>query len=177
MDRRQLDTAPVAEQSVSAYDETVIPWAEARRALAEARTFWLGTVRPDGQPHVRPHLAVWVDDALHFTSSTASRKGKNLVRDAYCAVTTQSRDLELVVEGEAVDVTDEARLQRVADSSRSSPRRYSASARGPRPAGASSWGDDRSRLRLPQTHNRADARTCSAPAYESSFGRMPCRDH
>lgn len=115
MNRPLRDQEPTAAQSISAYDGTVTPWAEARQALAEARTFWLATVGPDGRPHVRPHLAVWVDDALHFTASPSSRKGKNLARDPHCTVTTHSRGLELVVEGDAARVTDEATLQRVAD--------------------------------------------------------------
>ncbi|MBA2277843.1 MAG: pyridoxamine 5'-phosphate oxidase family protein [Chloroflexia bacterium] len=109
------ESEPITAQSISAYDETVTSWAEARQGLAEARTYWLATVRPDGQPHVRPHLAVWVDDALYFSSSPTSRKGKNLDHDAHCSVPTHSRGLDLVVEGTAVRVTDEASLQRVAD--------------------------------------------------------------
>jgi len=103
---------PMAEQPLGADGTT--PWAEARGHLEEAGTYWLATVRPDGRPHVMPVLAVWVDGALHFSASPTSRKAKNLARDAHCVITAGSRALDLVVEGEAAQVRNEARLHRVA---------------------------------------------------------------
>lgn len=91
-----------------------VPWAEARRWLQEADTYWLATLRPDDWPHVRPVLAVWADDALHFCTSPSSRKGRNLARDARCSIAAGTDALDLVVEGEASKVGDEVRLQRVA---------------------------------------------------------------
>lgn len=79
--------------------------------------FWMATVRPEGLPHVRPILAVWVDGALHFVSSTSSRKWANLGHSSHCSISTGTPGLDLVVEGEAVRVTDEATLRRVADAS------------------------------------------------------------
>jgi nitroimidazol reductase NimA-like FMN-containing flavoprotein (pyridoxamine 5'-phosphate oxidase superfamily) len=80
-----------------------------------AGTYWLATVRPDGRPHLVPVLAIWVDGALHFVASPTSRKAKNLASNAHCVIATGSDGLDLVVEGEAAKVTDEAMLHRVAD--------------------------------------------------------------
>ena len=52
------EKAPAAEQPYLAEDTTPTPWAEARERLAEADTYWLATVRPDGLPHLAPLLAV-----------------------------------------------------------------------------------------------------------------------
>jgi nitroimidazol reductase NimA-like FMN-containing flavoprotein (pyridoxamine 5'-phosphate oxidase superfamily) len=109
---------PVAELLVSANDAAVTPWAQARGRLEQADTYWLSTVRPDGRPHIRPVVAIWLDDALYFTSSEISRKGKNLAGNTHCAITVSSLTLpalDLVVEGDAVRVNDERTLQRVAD--------------------------------------------------------------
>jgi nitroimidazol reductase NimA-like FMN-containing flavoprotein (pyridoxamine 5'-phosphate oxidase superfamily) len=106
---------PLSAEPLTADAATVIPWAEARTRLAEARFYWLATVHPDGRPHVRPVLAVWVDGALHSTTNPTARKGRNLARDSRCAITVRSEGLDLVVEGEAAKVSDEAKLQRVAD--------------------------------------------------------------
>jgi nitroimidazol reductase NimA-like FMN-containing flavoprotein (pyridoxamine 5'-phosphate oxidase superfamily) len=107
---------PVVEQLFNADDtRPLTTWAEARRRLEEADTYWLATVRPDGRPHVMPVLAGWLDDALHFSTGATSRKGKNLARDSHCVITVGNHVLDLVVEGEAVKVSDEAKLQRVAD--------------------------------------------------------------
>ena len=107
---------PVAEK-LPANIEHAAPtgWAVASRSLSEGQWFWLATVRPDGQPHVRPILAVLVDDKLHFVSSKSTRKGKNLASSSHCAITVATDEMHLVVEGEAAKVQDEARLRRVAD--------------------------------------------------------------
>ena len=106
---------PVAAQPLSADDPTVTPWAEARKRLAEGDWYWLATASPDGRPHVRPVLAVWLDGALYFSTSPASRKGKNLARDARCVIAAEGDALHLVVEGEAAKVSDDTTLRRVAE--------------------------------------------------------------
>jgi nitroimidazol reductase NimA-like FMN-containing flavoprotein (pyridoxamine 5'-phosphate oxidase superfamily) len=108
------DKEPVAEQLLGTDDAAPTPWAAARGRLEEASTYWLATVRPDGRPHVMPVLAVWLDGALHFSTGETSRKGKNLARDPRCVITVGSHALDLVVEGEAAKVSDEANLHRVA---------------------------------------------------------------
>lgn len=94
-------------------------WAEAVRQLEQAELFWLSTVHPDGRPHVTPLLAVWLDGALFFCTGEAERKAKNLRANARCVLTTgcntlNADGLDLVVEGEAVHVIDDARLHRIA---------------------------------------------------------------
>ncbi len=93
----------------------VIPWAEARTRLAEARFYWLATVHQDGRPHVRPVLAVWADGTLYSSTNPTTRKGQNLTQDSRFAITATTDGLDLIVEGEATRVSDEARLQGVAD--------------------------------------------------------------
>jgi pyridoxine/pyridoxamine 5'-phosphate oxidase len=99
---------------------TPTPWAEARRHLEQAQVYWLATVRPDGRPHVTTLLAVWLDDAMFFCTGASERKAKNLVSNAQCSLTTgnntlHEEGLDLVVEGDAVQVRDTAKLQRMAD--------------------------------------------------------------
>jgi hypothetical protein len=111
---------PIAELDERFSDPGVqpTPWAKARTLLETSKAYWLSTVRPDGRPHVTTIAAVWVDGALHFTTGQAERKAKNLEDNSQCVVTTGCNDLEgldVVVEGEAVLVADEARLQRLAD--------------------------------------------------------------
>lgn len=98
---------------------TPTPWAEARRQLEGAEVYWLTTVRPDGRPHVTPLIAVWLDSALYFTTGPDERKGRNLKQNRQVVITTGcntlSGGLDLVVEGEAAIVNDEAHLQRLVD--------------------------------------------------------------
>ena len=92
-------------------------WAAGRRQIDEAEVFWLSTVRPDGRPHVTPLLAVWHDDAMYFCTGPDERKAKNLRQNRQCILTTGRNGLDgldVVVEGEAVEVGDAAELERVA---------------------------------------------------------------
>ncbi|MEV7864974.1 pyridoxamine 5'-phosphate oxidase family protein [Streptomyces sp. NPDC088124] len=93
-------------------------WAEAVALLARAEVFWLTTVRPGGRPHVTPLLGVWADGALHFCTGAEERKSRNLAANSEVALTTGvntlREGLDLVVEGTAVRVADEARLTALA---------------------------------------------------------------
>ena len=107
---------PMAEQSIATNQvATVTPWAEAEKQLVDVRHFWLATVRPDGRPHVMPLFAVWLDGTLYFTAGETTRKAKNLALNPHCVITAAGDGLDLIVEGEAVKVRDEATLRRVAD--------------------------------------------------------------
>jgi nitroimidazol reductase NimA-like FMN-containing flavoprotein (pyridoxamine 5'-phosphate oxidase superfamily) len=91
-------------------------WVEGRRRIDEAEVFWVSTVRPDGRPHVTPLLAVWHDDAMYFCTGPDERKAKNLGQNPQCILTTGQNDLDgldVVVEGQAVEVGDAAELDRV----------------------------------------------------------------
>ena len=97
---------PIAELDARFSSEGATPtqWTEARQLLEAAEVFWLSTVRPDGRPHVTPLLAVWLDDALYFCTSSPERKAKNLDHSPHCVLTTGRNSLDgldIVVEGEA----------------------------------------------------------------------------
>jgi hypothetical protein len=81
--------------------------------------FWLSTVRPDGRPHVTPLIAVWVERAMYFCTGPEERKAKNLAASPRCVLTTGCNALregtDVVVEGDAVRVEDEAALTRIAE--------------------------------------------------------------
>ena len=113
------DPATELDQQFSSEGATVTPWTEARERLERAEVYWLATVRPEGQPHVTPLIAVWLDGALFFHTGPSERKAKNLAHNAHCVITTGcnalSEGLDLVVEGDAAEVSDEARLQPVAE--------------------------------------------------------------
>jgi Pyridoxamine 5'-phosphate oxidase len=114
------ERTPVAEQPLAG-EAMATPWAEARERLEHpepGRTYWLATVRPDGRPHIMPILGLWLDSAFYFITGETTRKGKNLAGDPRCVITTSSTTLpalDLILEGEARQVADDARLQRVAE--------------------------------------------------------------
>ena len=111
---------PVAEQGLTD-DRGTTSWLVAQERLEtpeKPRTYWLATVRPDGRPHLMPIIGMWFDGALYFISGDTTRKGRNLAGDSRCVIATGSTtlpSLDIIVEGDARPVTDEATLARVTD--------------------------------------------------------------
>jgi hypothetical protein len=74
----------------------------------DRHTCWLATINPDGAPHVTGVGALWVDGAFWFETGERTRKGRNLARDPRCVLSVATAEFDLVVDGEAVRVTDPA---------------------------------------------------------------------
>src|SRR4051812_28430424 len=95
------------------------PWSDALHVLEHAELYWLTTVRTDGRPHVTPLIAVAQDGAVHFCTGLREQKARNLEHRRQVALTTGNnawaKGLDVVVEGEAVRVTDRDALQVLAD--------------------------------------------------------------
>lgn len=95
------------------------PWATTEQVLADAELYWITTVRADGRPHVTPLIGVWHDGALHFGTGLREQKYRNLQANRHVALTTGTntwaQGLDVVVEGTAAPVRDNAELQRIAD--------------------------------------------------------------
>lgn len=114
-------TTPVTtlDQRFSDPDAVATEWDETRQALETAELSWLATVRAGGRPHVAPLVAVWLDDAIHFCTGAAEQKAVNLRGNPHVTLTTGCSNweagLDVVVEGEAVQVTDEDALRRLAE--------------------------------------------------------------
>jgi general stress protein 26 len=98
---------------------TPVSWSDTRAVLESAELFWISTVRASGQPHVTPLVGVWVDDALHFTTSDPEQKAANLRANTRVALTTGCNDwrggVDVVVEGTAVLATDQLVLERLCE--------------------------------------------------------------
>ncbi len=98
---------------------TPTSWVVGLEQLRERDTYWLSTVRPDGRPHVTPLIAVWHAEALWFATGPEERKTKNLAENPSCVLTTGCSDLadgalDLMIEGRAEQVTDDAELEQIA---------------------------------------------------------------
>ena len=106
------------DQRFSAPDANAATWPETARILEDAQLSWICTVRADGRPHLTPLVAVWLDDTLYFCTGEGEQKAVNLGANPHVALTTGRNDwdrgLDVVVEGDAVQVTDEALLTRLA---------------------------------------------------------------
>jgi nitroimidazol reductase NimA-like FMN-containing flavoprotein (pyridoxamine 5'-phosphate oxidase superfamily) len=106
------------DERYSEPDAAATSWEDARKLLETAELSWLTTVRADGRPHQTPVVAVWQDGALHFCTGTEEQKAVNLRDNPHVLLTVAGRrwdeGLDVVVEGDAVRITDEAALRGLA---------------------------------------------------------------
>jgi hypothetical protein len=84
----------------------LLPFAWARRRLEDAITWWVASVRPDGRPHVMPIWGAWVDDRAYLLGQLTARWARNLGGNAACVVHIQAGEDVVIVEGEAVLLSD-----------------------------------------------------------------------
>ena len=112
--------APVtASPMVDGQTETT-SWETALERLqhpAPGQNHWLATVRPNGSPHLMPIIAFWIDGAFHFLVGPDTHKGRNLASEERCVIGTGNLtipSMDLIVEGRARRVTDEATVGRLA---------------------------------------------------------------
>jgi hypothetical protein len=113
-ERESISTKNLAEL----YGNSPIPWS---RPLAQLEAFvagsgtsvWLATAGRDGRPHLAGIGAVWLDDRFWIVSGPGTRKSRDLAANPGCSLSLSLPDIDLVVEGTARRVTDDATLERV----------------------------------------------------------------
>jgi hypothetical protein len=99
-------------------DAVAVSWEKTRQVLEAAELFWVCTVRPDGRPHATPVVAVWAEDAIWFSTGSDEQKFANLNANSHVVLITGCNGwesgLDVIVEGDAVQVTDDVVLRRIA---------------------------------------------------------------
>ena len=93
-------------------------WDKTRQVLESAQVFWISTVRADGRPHVTPCTAVWPTASSTSIPESPSRRPSTSA-NPHVVLTTGcnhwDRGLDVVVEGDASWVADDAALTRLAE--------------------------------------------------------------
>jgi hypothetical protein len=106
----------------SSEDATPTPWSVARDQMQGAKTYQLTTIRGDGRPHQTTIAGIWLDDAFSFTTSEGEQKAHNIAAGNHHVIVTAANSgwdgMDVVLEGEAVELTDVDRLNRLADAFR-----------------------------------------------------------
>src|ERR1700722_2669250 len=117
---------PRARNLADLYDLAPLEWTDVRRALETNltqepgtggpghHTFWLSTIDADARPHMTAVGAFWGDGRYYFCGSARSRKIGAIEIDPRCALGVAIYGSDVALEGRAVRVTDDARLQRLA---------------------------------------------------------------
>jgi nitroimidazol reductase NimA-like FMN-containing flavoprotein (pyridoxamine 5'-phosphate oxidase superfamily) len=115
--------SPVQTKNLDGYGSPPLEWDRVIESLDKTRDldvsdaagrFWLTTTRPDGRPHVMPVGIVWGDGRFYLVAGAGTQKAKNLAHDPGCVVSVAAPRTDVVVEGEARIIRDEAELRRIA---------------------------------------------------------------
>jgi Pyridoxamine 5'-phosphate oxidase len=110
---------PAEVTNLDRYGSPPLPWSRPRDRLTTCTpkpetAFFLGTVGPDSRPHAAGIGAAWLDGDLYFTSGPGTRKSRHLAGNPTCTISGRLVDIDLVLDGEAVRVTDQPTLERLA---------------------------------------------------------------
>ena len=87
----------------------LLPWSWAEERLKAADNLWFSTTRPDGRPHAMPAWGVWLDGALYFEGSPATRRLSHLAKHANLSVHLEDALKVVILEGVAEAVPDPPR--------------------------------------------------------------------
>lgn len=94
-------------------EEGMLDWDWAVARLTTSRNYWIGSTRPDGQPHAMPVWGAWWNGRLVFGTARGSRKAKNLARDPHVVVHLESGDEVVILEGVVEELHDAEVLREV----------------------------------------------------------------
>jgi len=109
------------------YGLPLVDWTVIERRLAEGftqapgtggpnrHTCWLTTINRDGSPHVTGVGAVWFDGTFWFETGAKTLKGRNLARDSRCTLCLAVGDFDLVIDGVAEQITEQATVATMAE--------------------------------------------------------------
>jgi hypothetical protein len=109
---------PTETTNLDRYGHPPLEWSRVRDALAgrqsEHRTFFLGTVGPDGRPHAAGVGALWIEGDFYVVSGPGTRKSRDLAANPAGTIAAALPGIDVVFEGEATRIADAPTLERVA---------------------------------------------------------------
>jgi hypothetical protein len=85
-----------------------LPWSHVIERMEKSRNYWVGTVGPDGRPHVVPVWGVWdaARGTLYFGGGPDTRWSRNLTANPQVTVHLESGDDVVILEGVVERITD-----------------------------------------------------------------------
>ena len=101
------------------HDDGMLAWNDVSDRIAQARTYWIGTVDQHDQPHAVPIWGIWVDATLFFDGAPHVRWVRNLETNPKAVVHLESGTEVVILEGLVIRLPqlDAAALPRVAAAS------------------------------------------------------------
>jgi nitroimidazol reductase NimA-like FMN-containing flavoprotein (pyridoxamine 5'-phosphate oxidase superfamily) len=104
-----MTTTPRAEQmdvpSEYGSPSRLLDWDAVTARLAEAKHYWLATIRPDRRPHVVPLDGQWMDERWYFGGSPKTVKHRNLLSNPFVTLHLEDAAAAVVVDGACEIIT------------------------------------------------------------------------
>jgi hypothetical protein len=86
----------------STASEGMLSWETVSEAIAAASVYWIGTVRPDGGPHMHSIWGGFVADTLFIEGGDTTRWARNLTADPRVSFGVESNGLHINGRGRAI---------------------------------------------------------------------------
>lgn len=77
----------------------MLEWSDVSERIAAARTYWIGSTGPGGQPHAVPVWGIWVADTLFFDGAPHARWVRNLAANPLAVAHLESGEQVVILEG------------------------------------------------------------------------------
>jgi Pyridoxamine 5'-phosphate oxidase len=82
--------------------EGLLGWADVESELVKALNYWVGSVRPDGRPHVVPRWGVWLDGRFYYDGAPSTRHTRNVERNPAVSLNLESGTRAVIAEGRSL---------------------------------------------------------------------------
>lgn len=105
MSARMPDRPYAPGYGIAEKAEGMLSWEWVSAQMAQSRSYWVCSTRPDGRPHAIPVWGVWLDEVLYFSTARSSRKGRNLAASPEVVIHLESGDDCVIFEGVVEDVS------------------------------------------------------------------------
>jgi len=101
-------------------DDGLLPWSYVVERIAQAKNYWVCSVRPNGRPHAVPLWAAWVDGALYYDGGPTTIHNRNILSNPNVSVHLEDGTQAIIFEGVTSPVSkpDRALAERVAEAYR-----------------------------------------------------------
>lgn len=83
-------------------EDGMLSWEQANAAITNTTTYWISTVRADGEPHLIPNWGGWDGARLHIEGGDDTLWARNLARNGAVRVGADHDGIQLIIHGSAV---------------------------------------------------------------------------
>ncbi|CAN5700465.1 pyridoxamine 5'-phosphate oxidase family protein [soil metagenome] len=109
---------PIESRNIDRYGGADFPWSTVRNSIASLpgvdAAMFLGTVLPDGRPHLVGIAPAWFDGDLYFVTGLQTQKARNLAARPDCTLVLRLPGFDVTLDGRAGVVRDSELLEELA---------------------------------------------------------------